>query len=152
MRLQLAVRAAVDVAEVPRLDRVGARVRRAPGLEHLHEPALDRRRVDADRTGGGVDLGAFATRLRGGERDHAPIRAVDLVAAVEGTPERPERIEDRLALRGIVDDVQQLQRRAAVDLAGAVAQVIAVLDVAAHEGRAQVVVAEFATSGVTALA
>ncbi len=147
---QRAIGLADAVAVIPGLDHA-LRVRVAPGLEDLDEPALHVRRRDADGFRGRVDLRAFLRRLLRRHADHAPPRAVGPVAGVQRFPQRIEGVEQQHAPLGFLDLVQELKRGAAVDDAALEREVVAELAEAADERGAQSGVVEIGAAGVRAL-
>src|SRR5581483_1651799 len=119
--------------EVPGLDhRIAARL--APSIEDLHQPAFDFRWIDAHVTGGILDFRAVLGRVGGGSGDHAAIRTVGLVVAVEGLLQWNESKENRFAAGRIGRFVQQVEGRNPVDLAALKVEAVTDFDETSDQG------------------
>jgi hypothetical protein len=121
-------------AEGPRLDRLIAGGL-SPGIEDLHQPALDFSGVHARVACGAVNLGTIFSG--GGQGDQAAVGAVRLIVGVDGLPEGDQGLEERFATLGLVDFMEQVERGLPIDFLAFEDEVVGVLDEADQQSRAQ---------------
>src|SRR5262249_57584966 len=90
---------------------------------------------EADVRGGVVDFRALLGAFGGSPVDHAAIRTVGLVVAVDGLPQRNKSKEDRLAAARIGGFMQQVEGGNPVNLATLKAEAVADFDETGDQGR-----------------
>src|SRR6516225_6161745 len=120
--------------EVPGLDH-GVAARFSPGIEDLHQPAFDFRGIYADVAGGVVDFRAVLGRFSGRPGDHAAIRAVGFVVAIDGLPQRNKSKKNSLAAGSIGSFMQQVEGGNPVNLAALKVESVTNFDETGDQGR-----------------
>ena len=122
--------------EAPRLNRVVG-IDLAPGIKNLLQPSFDIGGVHSGVAGGSVNFGAMFRRIGSGQRDHAPIRTVRFVVAVDRLPQGFERHENGLAPLRLFDLMKQVKHRLAIDLSAFETDIVGFLREARQQGHSQ---------------
>ena len=112
---EFAARGCRCVPIVPRLQRRSGRPR-TPRFQHLHQPSLDVRWLDAERHGGiGDGRSAVVLRLCSVRHHHPAVGTVERIVSVDRQPQRSKRQKQAFALCAVRELLQQLERRRAHD-------------------------------------
>ena len=133
---ELAIGLGTQITEAPRLNRLVG-IDLAPGIKNLFQPSFDIGCVHSCVAGGSINLGAMFRRIGNRQRDHAPIRTVRFVVAIDRLPQRGERHEDSLPPLRLFDLMKQVKHRLAIDLSALETDIVALLRKARQQRRSQ---------------